>query len=255
MHELNGYFDYLLSNKISVDMKIQREFPNYKDIIKMYRNVWQSFVKNELNRTFKETEGKKLTERYYIPYNLPGNEYVEIKFNIDKLNSILSDNNLVKSIRYDKKFQRNYFDKKDYIKRAKTTINDECLEDLKYSTFNKEFIKSILDKKEVDKEYAITSCLNNNNPIICIDLKWLTANKKYPFDIIDGNHRAYAKLNSDKFNVIDGYLLGRNMWIKGLLTEQDKLLVKLMNNVNIMLNYMVGNITLTEAKMNMYDIR
>ncbi|MGG2467225.1 hypothetical protein ACOV1W_05775 [Paraclostridium bifermentans] len=60
MHELNRYFEYLLSDKIIVDMKIEREFPNYKNIINMYKEIWQTFIKDELNRSFQKNEIQKI---------------------------------------------------------------------------------------------------------------------------------------------------------------------------------------------------
>ncbi|UMZ72544.1 hypothetical protein [Natranaerofaba carboxydovora] len=230
MYNLQNFFNYLLSSNIEADLQLKYEYPNFKKIIKEY----QAVLKNHRKETPKL--GKQV---YSLPFELYGNDSYVIGINIDLLNQLI--------YRDTKTINKN---DEDYKKAFKAKLSN-IEEDLINIEFDKEFLKRIMDESKIDKTYAM-KCVNKEDPVICGDFTLLNPSG-LPFFIIDGNHKAYGKVQSGK-DKIKGILISRNVWIKALVTNKDKLFIKIFNNINILLSYRIGYIPYNSTSKYMYDI-
>lgn len=234
MNNLDTFFDYLLSTNIKRDLKLTKEYPNYREIIKSYKAKLQQ---SKLEPTI--ILGSLKGQMYTLPFDLMGGSTFELKVNIELLNSILENKTLL-----------NKFNSTDYNKEFRLKVNN-CNEDLMYMMFSKDFLSRIVDEDQVDKEYA-KKCVNSEEAVICGDFTGLSPNQ-IPFFILDGNHKVYGKVKSGKDN-IRGILVGRNIWIKALMTEEDKMFIKIFNNINFILSYRNGSISKYDMNKYMYNI-
>lgn len=117
-------------------------------------------------------------------------------------------------------------------------------------TFNLNELIEKINEHNINKYYAM-KCSENNKPIICLDLTYFSS--EHPIMIVDGNHRCFGKYKAGK-KTIDGYVLGQNLWIYGLLTELDTIFIKVIINISVMKQYMVGLITERELEQGLYYI-
>lgn len=53
---------------------------------------------------------------------------------------------------------------------------------------------------------------------------------------------------------LDGVILSRNVWINGLLTENDVMFVKISNNINYIISCRVGQFKEKEIERYLYTI-
>lgn len=235
MNNLDNFFKYLLSTKIKRDLNLVREYPKYEAIIKSYKNKLEESKYEPIIFI-----GSSRSQIYSLPFDLAGGDIFELKINIDKLNNILNE-----------EFDRNNFEKKDYKEIFKLKINSIGNEDVAVIKFLREFLKVIIDEEDIDKEYAKT-CINKKEPILCGDFTGFSPNE-VPFFIMDGNHKAFAKVKSGQDN-IEGVLVSRNISINSLMTEQDKVFIKIYNNINYILSYRSGQIFKDKIEKFMYEI-
>ncbi|WP_196007903.1 hypothetical protein [Clostridium tyrobutyricum] len=234
MNNLDNFFDYLLSTDIKRDLKLTKEYPNYKEIIKSYKiKLQQSKLKPIV------ISGSLKGQVYTLPFDLMGGSTFELKINIELLDFLLEN-----------KTESNKFSNTDYNKEFRIKVNN-CNEDLMNMMFSKDFLNRIIDEDQVDKEYA-KKCVNSEDAVICGDFTGLSPNQ-VPFFILDGNHKAYGKVKAGKDN-IRGILVGRNVWIKALMTEEDKMFIKIFNNINFILSYRNGIILKHDLNKYMYNI-
>lgn len=231
---LEPFFRYTLSNKAKRDMGWTKLYPNYNQIIRKYRSQWNN------------TQGIVLIENidikdqvYSLPYEMIGGGYIELNFNICKLKQMIQDY-----------LNGEYINHKDYKEVYKLNVTN-CSEDFMSLRLDSRFIKMILEEEFIDKEYAM-NCIDKEEPIICVDMTGLTV-KEPAVHIVDGNHRAYGKLKAGK-DTIEGYLVGRNMWIDALMTNKDKMFVKIFSNIMNITNYNCGIETIAELEKKLYDI-
>lgn len=232
MNDLDNFFEYLLSQSISKDLNLSRDYPNYKKIVRKYK---ESFDKSKQGAMY--LYGSLGGQLYTLPFNILGADTFELKINIDLLMYLIDNEKEIwkpNDIDYKKDFKISNFD-----------------EDIVHLYFLSEFLERIIDESQIDKNYAM-KCTNKNEPVICGDFSGLSPNE-IPFFIIDGNHKAYGKIKAGK-DKINGILVGRNIWMKALLTEEDKLFVKIFNNISYILSYRSGNTSKEMLNKNMYEI-
>ncbi|MCD2347184.1 hypothetical protein [Clostridium guangxiense] len=234
MNNLDNFFDYLLSMDIKRDLKLTKEYPNYREIIKSYKvKLQQSKLEPII------TLGSLKGQIYTLPFDLIGGSTFELKINIELLNLLLEN-----------KTELNKFSDSDYNKEFRIKVNN-CDEDSMDMLFSKDFLSRIVYEDQVDKEYA-KKCVNSEEAVICGDFTGLSTNQ-VPFFILDGNHKAYGKVKAGKDD-IRGVLVGRNIWIKALMTEEDKMFIKIFNNINFILSYRNGRILKCDLNKYMYNI-
>lgn len=259
MYNLEPFFDYVISEEIKYDLGLVREIPNLKLKINKYKDVWNKSERKSqkaIMKSFGSSFSRTDSQVFVIPYQLPANCQFDLKIYIPKLKEIVKDIDLMED---DENIINKYLRDKDYIKNfsIKNIVQDDEnkgeVNGLKMGIF-KDFVKTILDYniKEIDTNYAKTR-LETNDPIICLDFTGLD-NNSIPYFIVDGNHQAYAKVYLKNQQIIDTYMLSRNLWIKCLLTESDKTFIKIYNNLNYMLGYMKGMGDLANMNSNMYDL-
>lgn len=234
MNKLDTFFEYLLSTNIKRDLKLTKEYDNYREIIKRYK---VKLEQSKLEPTIILCSLKG--QMYTLPFDLMGGSTFELKINIKLLKSFLEN-----------KTRFNKLNNSDYNKEFRLKVNN-CDEDLMDMMFSKDFLSRIVDEDQVDKEYA-KKCANSEETVICGDFTGLSPNK-IPFFILDGNHKAYGKVKAGKDN-IRGVLVGRNIWIKALMTEEDKMFIKVFNNINFILSYRNGSISKYDLNKYMYNI-
>lgn len=170
MKNLDLFFDYLLSDSAKRDLKFKRNYRNYDEIINYYKKKF-----NECSSKKNTIYTNNISEVYIIPFYLLGGGYFELKFDINKIKTLI-------------KASINFSLNKDYNSDFKVNLKGNK-EDIVKGIFQKRFLKEILDESTLDKSYAENS-LNKDGDIICADLSGIS-DKRPPFEIIDGNHRAY----------------------------------------------------------------
>lgn len=234
MNNLDNFFDYLLSTDIKRDLRLTKEYPNYREIMKSYKvKLQQSKLEPII------ILGSLKGQIYTLPFDLMGGSTFELKINIELLNSLLEN-----------KTEFNKFNNADYNKEFRLKVNNSD-EDLMDMMFSKDFLSKIVDEDQVDKEYA-KKCVNSEEAVICGDFTGLSQNQ-IPFFILDGNHKAYGKVKAGKDN-IRGILVSRNIWIKALMTEEDKMFIKIFNNIGFILSYRNGSVSKYDLNKYMYNI-
>lgn len=233
--DLEPFFEYLLSNRIKKDLSFTREYPGYNQLIQSYQSKWNSVqLKANTNKLVFDNQ------IYDLPYDLFNKGSFLLQFNISELKQS------TKKYLETKKLAVNP-DYRDRYQLHPLHTNDDAAQ----VKFPSSAISSILKEDFIDKAYAMT-CVDKQDPILCVDLTNLTQ-KKFPLEIVDGNHRAYGKLKSNN-DYIDTYVVGRNIWIETLLTNKDKLFVKLFDNINYLISYNAGQRTVQQVKDALYTV-
>ena len=232
MKNLDLFFDYLLSDSVKRDLKFKRNYRNYDEIINYYKKKF-----NECSSEKNTIYTKNISEVYVIPFDLLGGGYFELKFDINKIKTLIKSN-------------INFSLDKDYNSDFKVNLKGNK-EDIVKGIFSQRFLKEILDESTIDKTYAKNS-LNKSGDIICADLSGIS-DKRPPFEIIDGNHRAYIKVKNN-INNLDGIILSRNIWMNGLLTEEDIMFVKIYSNINYIASCRAGQFKEKEIERYLYKI-
>lgn len=239
MRDLNRYFKYLGSTRIKNELNLFREFPRYNEVIKKYKLEYA----NSLTKPIEIPKGSK-GQVYEIPYSLPGGDIFQLNISIDKLYNLINDDDAIVEIKNNKLYHNEF-----NLKRIK--LNQSNNEDILKMQFDSEMLKVILDEKNIDKKYA-NGCLNNNEDIIIGDFYGITS-ESIPFVILDGNHRCYAKIR-DGNKLINGVLVSRNVWINCLLSESDKMFIKIFFNIGLILGYRTGKCDFEYVSKNLYEI-
>lgn len=231
MYDLKKYFNYYLSARPSLDYKLINPYPSFKYIVKEYRTKYNEVSKKiNINKEIKSIDG----QLFSLPYQLWGGDYFEIKISVDVLNNIIKNNDFMLTKEYNHNFKLPQF--------------NVDIEKMELST---QFVDAFFSNENIDKVFAM-ECVNREDPIICGDFSGLT-DKKLPYVIIDGNHRAYGKIQAGE-EFINGILVSKNIWINALLTEQDKIFVKIFNNINWIMTYRAGLITKDKLEKSLYEI-
>ena len=187
-----------------------------------------------------------IPEIYTIPYDLPGGEVFEFDWNIDELNIIIKkrDNKIIN-------YAKDSMDYKERYKMPLTLGREEVRTDFIETTFNLNALIQKIDEQDININYAMSRS-ENTKPIICLDFTYFSPSEP-PIIIVDGNHRCFGKYKSGK-ETVDGYVLGQNLWIHGLLTKLDKTFVKVIINITAIEQYIAGLITEKELKQRLYYI-
>jgi len=235
MRDLNIFFKYLSSTKIVNQHNLFREYPRYDELIKRYKTEYEKSLSKPIEN-FKISKAQVFT----IPYELIGGVTFELAISIDKLYNLINDINSKEIIKNSKEYNKEFTLKK---------IGQD--EDIMDFEFNSEFLNIILNEQNIDKIYA-KECINNNENIICGDFSGITL-KRVPYIILDGNHRCYSKIKSGR-KFINGVLVGRNTWINCLLTDTDKMFIKIFSNINVILSYRKGINNREYVDKHLYDI-
>ena len=208
-----------------------------------------NYMKVKSNKQLQASQVLKSTsdpEIYTISYDLPGGEVFEFDWNIDEIKNIIKKRNN-KIINYNK----DYMDYKERYKMQLTLGRERVRTDFIETTFNLNALIQKIDEQDININYAMSRS-ENTKPIICLDFTYFSPSEP-PIIIVDGNHRCFGKYKSGK-KTVDGYVLGQNLWIHGLLTELDKTFVKVVINITAIKQYMAGLITEKELKQRLYYI-
>ena len=241
--KLDRYFDYLTSGEVLSNIPIKNEIPNFKEFMKLY--------KSKIKKATQVWQLLKLTtnsEIYTIPYVLPGGEVFNFEWSIDKINNVIK-----KRDRIINSYNKNYM---GYKERYKIDLllgggGEKVSTDFIEMTFNLNELIQKINEHNINKCYAMKRT-ENNKPIICLDFTYFSPSEP-PIMIVDGNHRCFGKYKAGK-KTIDGYILGQNLWIHGLLTELDTIFIKVIINISVMKLYMIGLINERELEQRLYYI-
>lgn len=238
--------------KLIAGVELTRDIPNFKYKINRYKEVWRkSEVKTirHLNKRFLRSPDE--SQSFTIPYSLHGNCTYQLNINVEKLKGIAKEIDLLEE---DDKSLSKYFRGKDYIGESGSLRGLELKSNGIKINLPSYCVKQILDINivHINKEYAKTR-INAKNPILCLDMTGIKDSQP-PFFIVDGNHQAYGKLYIDNRDNIQVYMISRNLWIKCLLNESDKIFVKILNNINCMVSYMAGFGTEEQLNKSLYDL-
>lgn len=231
----NPYFNFAISKNAKQKLGFIHTYPNYEQMIKEYQKIWNatpliynfSFISNS-------------SKNFDIPFNFDNNASFLLQFNVDTLKSLvhkyISTNEIFNTIDY----------KVEYQLHLLSTDKDAMLLKLFTNVLASEF-----DDSYINKPYAL-KCSNNDEPILCIDVTNLSS-KNPPITIVDGNHRLYGKIHTNQ-EFINGYMIGRNIWMNSLLTNKDKLFIKILSNIQLLMCYNLGQYTIKQVKEKLYKI-
>ena len=99
---------------------------------------------------------------------------------------------------------------------------------------NLDYIADSIFEKDLTLAH-VEKARQNNNPIIVACYE-----RTQSFIVIDGNHRAYAKLQDKKETKIDAYILSPKLHIASMCSTLDIALYMVATNLNILGNYVCG---------------
>lgn len=260
INNLDNFFNYCIDiEREKNDFGLKRDLPNFKYTINRYREVWNN-TETKMYIDTKDILSLKRTEKsqvFKIPFYLPVNCEFTLKIDVDKLKEIAHEIDIMKE---NENILNKHLRGKDYISKSGSIQsivldedNQEELNGIKLS-FPSEVVKSILNINinDIDIEYAKTR-KNTKDPILCLDMSGLKDTPP-PLCIVDGNHQAYEKVYLSNNDLIDMYIISKNLWIKCLKTERDKVFVKIMHNIGCMMSYMLGYGNKQQLNKNMYDL-
>ena len=125
---------------------------------------------------------------------------------------------------------------KDLLKQCGAPIVQLSLDKIADSIFEKDLTLAHVEKAR-----------QNNNPIIVTFYE-----PTQSFVVIDGNHRAYAKLQDKKETTIDAYILSPQGHMASMCSTLDYALYMFAHNLNLFGNYVCGEIEYENLLESMY---
>lgn len=258
-YNLDRYFDYYMDTemlnrnvKSMGVVEIPREIPNFKCKISRYREMWRKCAAKSIRHMNRQFSISSSNPQFFtIPYYLYGNCTYQLSINVEELKGIAKEIDLLEE---DDNRLNKYFRDKDYIGESGSLRELELKSNGIKINLPSDRVKQILDINisNINKEYAKTR-INAKDPILCLDMTDIKASQP-PFCIVDGNHQTYGKLYIDNRDNIELYMISRNLWIKCLSSECDKMFVKIFNNINSMVKYMGGLLTEEELNNSLYNL-
>ena len=239
--KLDRYFEYLTSGEVLLNIPVKIGFPKFEEFMKLYKSKMKQAA--QVSQFLKLTSNSEI---YTIPYDLPGGGVFKFDWNIDKINNVIKKRDSIIN-----NYNKGYMGYKERYKIELILGGERVRTDFIKMTFNLNALIQKINEEDINKDYAMTRS-ENNKPIICLDFTNFCPSEP-PIMIVDGNHRCFGKYKAG-IKTIDGYVLGQNLWIHGLLTELDTIFVKVIINIDAMKQYMVGLITERELQQRLYYI-